>query len=314
MATIGSAPHDRAQRDAFADLAAADSVGSHQWVEDPSHADAIMFVDLQQHADDPFLRGLRHHALVRAYREKVYVYDARDQPVFTFPGIYVAGTPRWARRRAMRGGPYPVLMNPLEPADRVPDLLYSFQGSRTHLVRDVVLALAHPRGYVEDTTAIDFFAWGGSVNDNEQQARSRYAEIVARSKFVLCPRGHGPSTFRLYETLRGGRVPVVISDAWLAPPRIDWDRCAVHVAEADAGAIPRLLEAREDDWPGMVAAGREAVAEHFATSRLWDHFATSVAELHQRPRPARRAWWAQSAVLRIAARRARAAARGRRRR
>lgn len=312
IATIGSAPHARAQRNAFADLAAADVVGAHHWDEDPARADAILFVDLQQHVDDPFLHRLRAHRLARAFADKAYVYDARDQPIYTYPGIYVSGTPAWARRRSMVGGPYPLLMSSLRPTGATPDLLYSFQGSRTHPVRDAVLGLSHPRGYVEDTTALDLFSPAESARAGQQAARLRYAETVSRSKFVLCPRGHGPSTFRLFETMHAGRVPVVISDTWLPPPRVDWDRCVLRVPEAAVGDLPDHLERLEDGWDDLVTAGREVVAEHFAVSRLWHHYAASIADLQPHLRDRRGPWWAQSSVLRVAARRARASARGRR--
>src|SRR4051812_25162656 len=95
VATAGDEPWHHAERDVFVDLARADVVGVHALERDPERCDAILFVDLHQHPDDPFLAILRRHPLARAHPEKVRVYDERDLPFFTFPGIYVAGTPGW---------------------------------------------------------------------------------------------------------------------------------------------------------------------------------------------------------------------------
>jgi hypothetical protein len=310
VATAGDEPYNHAQQDVFVDLARADTVGEHQLESDPARADAILFVDLHQHPDDPFLATLRQHELARAYLDKVFVYDERDLPFFTFPGIYVAGTLRLARRRAMVGGPYPVLPNPLQPTAQEPDLLYSFLGSRTHPVREALFALKHERGLVEGASGANFFALRASASEAQlQRARTEYAAVIARSKFVLCPRGHGPSSFRLYEALAAGRVPVVISDDWLSPPRIDWSRCIVRVAEKDVQGVPQLLERLEADWPNMVTAGQDALGHHLARSRLWHHYATSIDELRRVPRTRAAPWWAQSQVLRVQIRSLRGAVR-----
>ena len=306
MATVGSEKTGAAQaRDVFVALAQLDEVGEHKLEADPAQADAILVVNLQQHPHDPFLKILRADELVRKYADKLFVYDERDRPFFTFPGIYVAGTPRSASRRAIVGGPYPNLPNALQPTGQEPDLLYSFQGGRTHPVRDAVLSLRHPRGIVKDTSGLDFFDWSRtSDNTRLHDGRARYASSITRTKFVLCPRGHGPSSFRLYETMSAGRVPVVISDSWLAPPRVAWDECIVRVAEQDVRHLPRILEAVEDRWPDMVRAGRTAHAEHFAPARLWHHYATSIAQIQSSPH-AFIPWWAQAQVLRIFVRRTR---------
>lgn len=308
VTTAGGGPQNEGMRQLFLDLARADAVGEHPVEADPERADALLFVDLQQYPGDPFPRALRQHELVRAYPEKVFVYDERDLAFFTFPGVYVAPAPRLARRRAVLGGPYPWLPNAPAVAAAEPDLLFSFRGSRTHPVRAELLALEHDRGLVEDASGVDFFPLGGAAPDERlQHARVAYRELIVRSKFVLCPRGHGPSSFRVYEALAAERVPVIVSDDWLPPPRVDWDRCAVRVAERDVHAIPRLLEQREADWPELVAGGRDATAEQLGRSRLWHHYATSLAALRHAARAQLAPWWAQPEVLRLRASRVKAA-------
>lgn len=308
VTTVGSEPHHREQRDIFLRLARADAVAAHPAVEDAAHADAILFVDLHQHPDDPFLRAFRRHPLVAEHRDRIFVYDERDLPFFTFPGLYASATARLARRwgGALAGAPYPHTPSMAAPIPVDPDLLFSFQGAVTHPVRTHILALTHRRCVLEDTTGVDFFSdqLAGDALDRRRKAGARYAEIIGRSKFVLCPRGHGPSSFRLYETLRMGRVPVVISDAWLPPPGVPWHDCIVRVAEKDVRHLPSVLERHEPQWPRMAAGARRVYDRYLAPTVLWHHYASSLEAIRGPRLP--RSWWAQEPILRLAVRHIRA--------
>lgn len=266
-------------------MAAQDRVGQHRLTSTPDDADILLFVDLHQHPDDPALRALRQHPYVLRWPERVRVYDERDRPHPTFPGIYVSGSNRRAVRGLTTGGAYSRLIVPwAEPTHGAADLLYSFMGARTHPVRDQVLALKTDRGYVEDTSAVDYFR----LEDTQvSEGKARYRAVVERTKFVLCPRGHGPSSFRLFETLASGRVPVVISDDWLPPLGPAWDECSVQVAEKDVLTLPLLLKDREDDWQRLSEMARQVHAAFFADDVRFHHYVETLMTLQagQRAHP-----------------------------
>lgn len=303
VATIGTGPYHEQQRQIFLDLAGVDAIGHHGVASDPESADAILMVDLHQQPNDPFLRSLRRHSLVRRFRDKTFVYDERDLPFFTLPGIYVGGSARMGRRGVV-GGPYSALPNTTVFAERVPETLFSFAGARTHPVRDEVLRLRHPRAELRDTTGV---VLADSTHVLTREAREQYASMIKRSKFVLCPRGHGAATFRLYETLAAGRVPVVISDDWLPPPRAAWAQAIVRVAERRVRHLPEELERLEPEWPALRAHATGLWAAHFAPSRRWDHYAESIAYLRAARRCRTHPWWMDRGVLRVAARQIRGA-------
>lgn len=285
--------------------ARADTVGRHSVTIEPERADRLVFVDLHQHPDDPFLRQLRRHPLVRKFREKVYVFDQRDRPVRTLSGVYVSAASRHRLERGVVGGPYPYLHNSASPPAVEPSLLWSFCGSRTHRVRDVILKLNAPNTEVRDTTGVPMFTADVGEAAATRHARKEYTALLARSKYVLCPRGHGPSTFRMFETLAAGRVPVVVSDAWLPPPRVDWAECILRVAEGDAARIPDLLQAQTDeDWQRMSRAAHDVWRRNFAPDRVWDYLAESLARLP--PSRERSLWWFRRDALRLGAARTRA--------
>ena len=91
-----------------------------------------------------------------------------------------------------------------------------------------------------------------------------------RSRFVLCPRGKGTSSIRLCETLAAGHVPVIISDAWVAPHGPDWERFTLFWPELSQDGLVELLEETNGDWAEMSAGARAAYQEFFAPD-AWFH-------------------------------------------
>lgn len=60
--------------------------------------------------------------------------------------------------------------------------------------------------------------------DKAATGTEHFRQTLSRSKFGLCPRGYGKTSFRLYETLDLGAVPVYIYDEpWLAYHSPAWE-------------------------------------------------------------------------------------------
>jgi hypothetical protein len=140
------------------------------------------------------------------------------------------------------------------------EFLFSFIGrvNNAPAVRAGLMQLNHPRAYLRDS-------WSGQSDGD-----ALYASILAKSKFVLCPRGNGPSSWRLFETMRTGRVPVIISDEWHEPRGLDWSRFSIRVREADTGRIPALLERLEIHAEEMGCAAQQAWRRHFSLTGAFD--------------------------------------------
>ena len=86
---------------------------------------------------------------------------------------------------------------------------FSFVGSfRTHPVRkriyDTLSSLEDV--LIEDTGNWHFYGDEESKKSNSK----RYAEILGNTKYSLCPRGTGPSTIRIWESMAMGSVPVLL--------------------------------------------------------------------------------------------------------
>jgi hypothetical protein len=126
--------------------------------------------------------------------------------------------------------------------------LWSFMGSvNTHLIRKKISKLDCTDSFFKDT-ATQFNANIKSLLGTKtlKDYQDNYISILKDSAFVLCPRGVSPSSIRLFEVMKAGRVPVIISDEWLPPPLIDWNSCSVWIKEAEINSISGVLQ--EKKW------------------------------------------------------------------
>lgn len=243
--------------------AQADVFRVHSLTDEPATADLILFAEL--HGAGPYFEKVRKHPLVRRYREKCFLFSSTPYAIPFLPGIYTSIERRWATNRARAGSYLGVSENEFvtfsEPADDLP-WLYSFLGSTaTAPVRARLRALSHPRGFFLDTAAEQACVLRGELNAAEMGAYwQRYAESIRSSKFVLCPRGLSTSSVRLFDTMRMGRVPVILSDDWVAPTGPAWDKFSLRFGERELDRIIPALEERE----------REAVAMGLQARAAWD--------------------------------------------
>lgn len=109
----------------------------------------------------------------------------------------------------MSGGridyPIPLLCEPPPyKFDVERDLLVSFVGAITHPIRKKLVT----------TWPLDN---KDSLVTSVRHKPIDYYKLMARSKFTLCPRGYGKSSFRIMEAIHYGSIPVYISDEFITP-------------------------------------------------------------------------------------------------
>jgi hypothetical protein len=228
------------------------------------------------------LRPICDSRLSRSFREKVMVYDERDRPWCALPGVYVSMPAHYFDDRYQRAGAY-FRHLPVSPPPSRPDLLFSFVGSPSSSSRSPLLRLQHPDSVIEN---VDGFTFYDESSRNYEARRERYREVLGRSRFVLCPRGRGTSSIRLYETLASGRVPVIISDEWVAPRGPDWDAFSIRWPEGRVSGLIEMLEERDADWPSLSAAADAAYREWFAPDIMFHRVAQMCEDLLQGDRDA----------------------------
>ena len=150
--------------------------------------------------------------------------------------------------------------------DQIPSQLFSFVGTAAaHPVRRRIVELDHPEAIIFDASA-EALRSGQSMQQlrGAEDFVERYARSAHESAFIICPRGGGTSSFRLFEAMMLGRVPVIVSDQWVAPRGPDWGAFSVRVPEARVADIPALLGARRIDAAQMGELARAAWLQWFS--------------------------------------------------
>ena len=264
-----------------------DRFGAHTLTDDPGAAEVILFVRRLTHGLTA--RQLFGHPLIRQHRRRCYLYDPNDRVTALLPGIYPSVERRWYSPGRMRSGPYLTREDyPVFDEDHAGDarrFLFHFAGSYTSApVRSALGRLDHPRG-----CCVDMYAEADRTsrhgNAEEKAAfRRRYAETMWASAFVLCPRGFGTSSMRLFEAMRAGRPPVIVSDEWVEPAGPAWERFSVRVREAEVDSIPARLEALEPEAGAMGRMARREWEEWYAPPVLFHRTVEDCLSIARTPR------------------------------
>jgi Exostosin family len=251
--------------------------------KDPRAADAIIFVE-SHHGEDPYFRSVHKHPLFKKYRQKCVLYHDSDLSVTTIPTISPSIESWQYNPKHKRAFHYIARITENETIDQSSvnydtkrDYLYSFMGSKTHSVRNKILDFNHPPdAYLKDTTGIN--AWELNNADKIDYERE-YFDVINKSSFVLSPRGIGPCTYRLFEAMQLGRVPVIISDAWVKIPNIDWAKFAIIIPESDIASIPQILRDRKNEAVAMGLLAREYWEKYFSPTVSLQHIAIAAKDL-----------------------------------
>jgi hypothetical protein len=236
-------------------------------VNDAETADLAVVLEPVSFKTAAYRNVLRGMDLVRNYPGKILTINYDDAPLAFLPGIYSAmPAKRFEPRFTIAGGylvdsPNQFVRQSRVSTDFVAEYLFTFRGALSSPVRHrmfrerLILAAG---SWQSKLTAID--AW---FNHSDQQKRD-YVEEIRRSQFVLCPRGQGTVSFRLFEVMELGRVPVIIADEWVEPTGPRWPEFSIRVRESEVRSIPSILIDRESEFPAMAQKAREAWEEFFA--------------------------------------------------
>ncbi len=224
--------------------AALDRFGKHSLTTDYAAADIILFVAMGTCGD--FAERVRAHPLYLKYPEKSFLFDSADYIRPVLPGIYASLHKKDYSPEHTRSGFYLMPENPMvdyRPITGDEKYLAAFVGSvNTHPVREGLFNFNRPDIYVLDSSKESYrIRYHGSAEEKADFWK-RYADSIGDASFSLCPRGRGPGSIRLYESMKTGRGCIILADDWMPNEGVDWDSFAVFVPEKDVAGIPALLE------------------------------------------------------------------------
>jgi len=107
----------------------------------------------------------------------------------------------------------------------------SFCGAITDPVREKCIQQLEQNTKVQVDFIIRRAFWGGSPHDST--LRHEYIENIKNSDMVLCCRGAGNFSYRLYETLSCGKIPIIVDTDISLPcsDKVKWDKFIVTTPE-----------------------------------------------------------------------------------
>jgi hypothetical protein len=173
--------------------------------------------------------------------------------------------------------PIPLICGSI-PKELIPNkektILASFVGSRnTHPIRmDMCNHLSGKEGY-----EISAGNWSTTVPmDNFK----KFLDITCSSKFGLAPRGYGKSSFRMYEILQLGTVPVYISDVHYLPwsDELDWNDFCVPVNGDEIEDIDAILKSIDDvEYNNLLENGKKVYEEYFTLEGMFKNIIKRIS-------------------------------------
>jgi len=140
--------------------------------------------------------------------------------------------------------PIPLVCSPIKniKLNKKRDIFCSFIGANTHKIRkDMFNALKS-----EDRYYLSLNEWN---IDTPKPKEDEFKNITERSVFALSPRGDGPTSFRTYEAMQLGAIPVYIYDYKWIPyeNKINWNDLCIFIHENEIPHLKDILEHIPED-------------------------------------------------------------------
>lgn len=268
--------HRRDQKQSLGALWARSSK-KHALVESPEQADIIIIGNIQ---NTNWFENLRCNPLVSWFTDKCFAVSEDDWFLPFLRGIYAnAQSSTWLKARCRSGSYaliYPDFTNPYVnsfcgcAAELAKHHLASFTGRDCHTIRSTILRQPYRRQdiHVLDTSRYNAFT---DASQDKASVQIGYVETLARSKFAICPRGSGASSMRLFEAMRIGVAPVVISDDWVFPQGPDWASFSLIVKEDELSRLEEILCSNEFRYVEMGRLAATAYQRYFSDENYFDY-------------------------------------------
>ena len=273
------------------------SDGSHHLVKDAGDADLILFCDI---AGPAWFAGLRKNPEIRRNPAKCFAISDSDRPMPLLHGIYTSAHKRLKYQSRYRSAAYNLYSENQRNkfvesfaarADEFPKkYLFSFTGRDSAEVRKALFRLQpNPEVFVVNTTA-KFNLFGHSLAA-QAEWEQKYCEIIAASKFCVCPRGVGSASVRLFESMRMGVAPIILSDDWIFPEGPDWSELALIVPEKDVNHLHEIVKMNEGRALEMGCKARLAYETYFADKVYFNYLVDQVVDIQRNQKIPERVFW-----------------------
>ena len=266
------------------ELAAIAQPQIHTISENPEEADIILIT----HEN---LTDLSLNKTLNQYLDKCYTVNTADNPLFGLAGLYASGNKSFSfiHKHLIRGCSYIYTFYQANPnrnkfvdfsydIQRERKYLFSFVGASSSWVRKRLLKLKFQRSDILIKCTNNYNHWN-TDRANAERIQKTYVDIIQRSKFVICPRGVGWGSIRLFEVMKLGVAPVIISDKWLPPMGPDWESFALFVKQSNLKNLVEIVESHASEYEERGRLARKAWEEYFSDPVVFNQCMEAVKDL-----------------------------------
>ena len=249
------------------------------WVSEPKAADVIILFEEWDTRFWDYSDTLEADPFLRAHWDRIFTINCDDLGRGFLAGCYTSLTKANFEPQLHRACAYPYTYNEFVARSssreyRKTKWLFSFRGTDvSHPVRRKLFC------YFATESRSKIVRTGTQFHRHSVVEKQEYVDDILLSKFVLCPRGWSPATYRLFEVMELGRCPVIISDDWVPIQGVPWQQCCIVIKERDIQYCVDILTQQEPNAERLGRAAREVWESHFAEPKKFRAMLGSVLEL-----------------------------------
>jgi len=233
------------------------------WVDDIKEADFILAPSTSGHTGMSYSR-MTNHPLFAQYEDKFAIYVNDDNPEFLYDGKKCIKWVSQPSRNKEENKKHNITTIPLIMSDhyhidektvsrlRENEKVYDFCfiGSVGCYNRDILKNIKHSKYYFEDTS--NFTIYKDMDSKEKINHIITFLDKISKSKFVFCPRGGGSSSFRLYEAMMVGSVPIVTGmNDYPFEDIVNWDDFAIRTTLDSKGLKLAAKKTKEINYDLM---------------------------------------------------------------
>jgi hypothetical protein len=256
---------------------------------DPKSADIILVGNARE---ENWGKKIMNHDLINKYPKKCFSLSDQDSPLILNRGIYASGVKNsilgFGR---VRTGSYTIYgdhhLNPFiqnhESSNQSyleKKYLFTFIGRNSHEIRSSLfnLKFKRPDILIKDSSKT-FDLWSRREYRKKVDRQKYYYDMLLRSKFSLCPRGCGASSMRIFESMKLGISPIIVSDNWILPKGPMWDEFSILIKEKNINDLEKIVESRSDSFQEMGQKASSAFEENFSKDVYFNYIIDNCLDI-----------------------------------
>jgi len=152
--------------------------------------------------------------------------------------------------------------------------LYSFFGETCHCY----LPPSHIRNQIKSIPLKQDIFLGSKLNGNQRKqlicnynTRDNYELLSRNSLFTLAPAGYGRWTYRFFQAIQWGSIPVLLSDDYVKPfeDTIPYDNFCITVPEKDVMRVDEILRSLSSSDVNRLQNALKENQQHFTQAAFF---------------------------------------------